>query len=342
MTNKTKSPYRLGELFCGAGGLALGAKNAKHPNAYFTHEWVTDIDGDSCNTILSNLKLKPEQVHCCSVDKLNFSNLRPVDGVVFGFPCNDFSIVGERKGLNGSFGGLFEYCVASLNELRPKFFVGENVGGLASSGGRRDLKVILTAFKNAGYQVHPNLFKFEEYGVPQCRHRLFFVGFREDLQVEYETPPPISSDWRVTCREALDDIPRDAPNHEFARQTSRVIERLRHIRPGENAFTADLPSHLKLKMNSEAKISQIYKRLKPDSPSYTVTGSGGGGTHMYHWAEPRSLTNRERARLQTFPDEFCFYGNRESVRKQIGMAVPPTGAKVIFEAILQSLVKHCV
>ena len=85
-----------------------------------------------------------------------------------------------------------------------------------------------------------------------------------------------------------------------------------------------------------AKISQIYKRLDPDKPAYTVTGSGGGGTHIYHWEENRALTNRERARLQTFPDTYVFHGSKESVRKQIGMAVPCDGARIIFEAILKT------
>ena len=85
-----------------------------------------------------------------------------------------------------------------------------------------------------------------------------------------------------------------------------------------------------------AKISQIYKRLDPEKPAYTVTGSGGGGTHIYHYSEPRALTNRERARLQTFPDDYVFAGSKESVRKQIGMAVPCNGAKIIFEAILKT------
>lgn len=85
-----------------------------------------------------------------------------------------------------------------------------------------------------------------------------------------------------------------------------------------------------------AKISQIYKRLDPEKPAYTVTGSGGGGTHIYHWSDPRALTNRERARLQTFPDDYIFEGSKESVRRQIGMAVPCQGAKIIFEAILKT------
>ena len=96
-----------------------------------------------------------------------------------------------------------------------------------------------------------------------------------------------------------------------------------------------MPEHLSLNVNG-AKISQIYKRLDPDKPAYTVTGSGGGGTHVYHWSDPRALTNRERARLQTFPDNYIFEGSKESVRKQIGMAVPPKGVKVIFESILKS------
>ena len=96
-----------------------------------------------------------------------------------------------------------------------------------------------------------------------------------------------------------------------------------------------MPEELQLNIRG-ARISQIYKRLDPDRPSYTVTGSGGGGTHIYHWEEPRALTNRERARLQTFPDNYEFVGSKEKVRKQIGMAVPCRGAQIIFEAILRS------
>ncbi|MDR1537203.1 MAG: DNA cytosine methyltransferase [Clostridiales bacterium] len=104
--------------------------------------------------------------------------------------------------------------------------------------------------------------------------------------------------------------------------------------PCQNAFTADIPEELRLNV-SGAKTSQIYKRLDPCKPAYTVTGSGGEGTHIYHWYEPRALTNRERARLQIFPDEYEFIDSKESVRRQIGMAVPYREARVIFEAILK-------
>lgn len=159
-----------------------------------------------------------------------------------------------------------------------------------------------------------------------------------DINVTYHVPSPEPySEIDNTCRNAIENppIPADAPNNEATRQSATVVERLRHIRPGENAFTADLPPELQLNIKG-ARISQIYKRLDPEKPSYTVTGSGGGGTHIYHWEEPRALTNRERARLQTFPDTYEFQGTKESVRKQIGMAVPCRGAQIIFEAILKS------
>ena len=192
--------------------------------------------------------------------------------------------------------------------------------------------------KAAGYKLYPNLYKFETYGIPQARHRIIIIGIRDDLDYEFKIPsnaPYAGVD--NSCRTAIEEppIPATAPNNELTKQSATVVERLKHIKPGQNAFTADLPEHLKLNVTG-AKISQIYKRLDPDKPAYTVTGSGGGGTHIYHWAENRALTNRERARLQTFRDDFVFEGSKESVRKQIGMAVPCRGAQIIFEAVLKT------
>ena len=181
-----------------------------------------------------------------------------------------------------------------------------------------------------------NLYKFED-GVPQSRHRLVIVGLRKDLNLTFKVPAPTHKDNHVTCLEAITTPPinSDCHNHHFTAQSKGVVE-LKHIKPGENAWSEDIPQHLRLKVKG-AKLSNIYKRLDPTKPSYTVTGSGGGGTHMYHWEEHRALTNRERARLQTFPDDFVFFGGKESVRRQIGMAVPPIGVKLIFDAILKTL-----
>lgn len=266
------------------------------------------------------------------------SKLAPIDALAFGFPCNDYSVVGEQKGMDGVYGPLYSYGVAALKLFKPQWFLAENVGGLRNANEGRAFTKILTELRKTGYTITPHLYKFEEYGIPQARHRIIIVGVRNDIDVTFRIPstePYKGID--KSCRTAIENppIPEDAPNNERTRQSEMVIRRLQHILPGQNAFTADLPEDLQLNIKG-ARISQIYKRLDPDKPSYTVTGSGGGGTHIYHWIEPRALTNRERARLQTFPDTYIFQGSKESVRKQIGMAVPCKGAQIIFEAILKS------
>ena len=313
--------------------MALGAHKAG-----FSCVWANDSDEDACQTLRRNFP--STRMFCEDVANLDFKKLPDIDGLVFGFPCNDFSVVGERKGISGRYGELYKWAVKALEAKQPLFFVAENVSGIRSSGNKRDFNTILDRLKEAGYQVFPQTYRFEEYGVPQTRHRVIIVGFRQNLGIQnFEHPEPKYKDRPVSAAQALSNIPRDAPNNELTKQSSVVVERLKNIRPGENAFTADLPQHLRLQVKG-AKISQIYKRLKPDAPSYTVTGSGGGGTHIYHWEENRALTNRERARLQTFPDDFVFSGGTESVRKQIGMAVPPEGAKVIFQSVLKTLENH--
>lgn len=333
--------YRLGELFCGPGGLAWGATNADIGRDDFkiTHAWANDYDSDTCDTYRHNIcPQEPGSVIWGDVRKLDLENLPPINALAFGFPCNDFSVVGEQKGFEGKFGPLYSYGVKVLKSHEPDWFLAENVGGLRSANEGNAFQIILKDLQNAGYRVYPNLYKFEEYGIPQARHRIIIVGIRADLPYEFKIPS--TNPYRnnnVTCRNAIENPPiaRDALNNEKTSQSSTVVERLKHIKPGQNAFTADLPEDLKLNVRG-AKISQIYKRLDPTKPAYTVTGSGGGGTHIYHWSEPRALTNRERARLQTFPDTYYFKGSKESVRKQIGMAVPCRGAKIIFEAILKT------
>ena len=333
--------FRLGELFCGPGGLAYGASPAKIDleNYKIEHAWANDYDSDTCNTYRHNIcPTEPDSVICGDVRKIDLESLPPIDALAFGFPCNDFSVVGEQKGFDGKFGPLYSYGVKVLKSHKPDWFLAENVGGLRSANEGNAFQVIMKDLKEAGYRIYPNLYKFEEYGVPQARHRVIIVGIREDLPYEFKIPSTAPyKDSDVTCKTAIEQppIPADAFNNEMTKQSKVVVERLQHIKPGQNAFTADLPEHLKLNVRG-AKISQIYKRLDPSKPAYTVTGSGGGGTHIYHWSENRALTNRERARLQTFPDHYYFQGSKESVRKQIGMAVPCDGARIIFEAILNT------
>ena len=194
--------------------------------------------------------------------------------------------------------------------------------------------------KEAGYKLNVNLYKAEQYGIPQTRHRVIIVGIRNDIDVEYRVPDPeIYKNCDISASTALSNIPSDSPNNEIRHLQSKVIKRLSLILPGENVWQAEerlgnaFPEELKI--HTKTKISQIYRKLHPDKPAYTVTAAGGGGTYMYHWTN-RELTNRERARIQTFPDDYEFYGKYNSVRKQIGMAVPCDLAEIVVTAVLNS------
>lgn len=361
----TKQVFRMGELFSGPGGMALGARRAAQAvGVNLQHVWANDYDLDTCRTYKRNI-LDPEYgptavladsasglsaatgavIHQ-NVHQLDISALGAIDGFAFGFPCNDYSLVGEWKGLDGHFGPLYSYGVEVLAKKMPQWFVAENVSGLRGANEGRAFRQILEHLRapdrGLGYRLVPHLYSFDEYGVPQRRKRIVIVGIRDDLDVEFRVPAPTTSDsdLEVSARYALTHRPLsgDAPNHEFTRQSQNVVDRLSYILPGENAFApaalARMPKHLHI--NTRATLSQVYRRLHPDRPSYTVTGGGGGGTHVYHWEDNRALTNREKARLQSFPDDFVFEGGKESVRKQVGMAVPVRGAEAVFLALFRS------
>lgn len=334
--------FRVGEMFSGPGGIGVALNRTHYAGMSFEHVWATDYDADTCRTYRTNvLRHSPDASCICEdVRKLDIDALPVVDGFLYGFPCNDFSLVGESKGLDGNYGGLYTYGVKYIERVNPLFFFAENVSGLSSANDGKAFNLILNALNHAGkygYTITAHLYKFEEYGVPQARHRYILIGIRGDLDKTFKVPKP--SGVIRTCREALADIPAAAANQEATRQTKQVVERLKRIPEGWNVWQAEeaglLPDELKLNVKG-ARLSQIYRRLDSSKPSYTITGSGGGGTHVYHWSEPRALTNRERARLQTFPDDFVFCGSKESVRKQIGMAVPCDGAQVILDALLKT------
>ena len=339
--------YRMGELFCGPGGIALGAHNAadKVPGVKVEHAWANDYDPTTADTYRENTPgASEETVYVGDVRELDTDTLPPIDGFAFGFPCNDFSLVGKQKGLDGTYGPLYSYGINVLKSHQPEWFVAENVGGLSGANEGLAFPFILREMQRAGYTVVAHKYRFEEYGLPQARHRIIIVGLRDDIAakgVAFKVPAPTTPEPSMmrTAKQALTEppIPEWATSNELTRQSEVVKQRLAYIKPGENAFNAtDMPEELRLNVRG-AKLSQIYKRLDPNKPAYTVTGSGGGGTHIYHWEEPRALTNRERARLQTFPDWYKFIGNKENVRRQIGMAVPPDGAQVVFEALFKTL-----
>ena len=341
---KKEIKFKLAELFSGPGGLALGAIRsfAENKDTIYGIEpvWANDYDADTCKTYARNIHNgNEESVVCSPVQDIDFKKVPKFDVLAFGFPCNDFSVVGEQKGFDGKFGPLYSHGVRAINTHNPKWFIAENVSGLQSANGGNAFKQILKDLGEAGkgYVLTPHLYKFEEYGVPQQRHRIVIIGIRKDLGLRFRVPAPTTKYTYVSAREAIENprISDDAQNHELTKQSAGVIERLKHIPAGENAWYEGIPQHLRLNVKG-ARMSQIYKRLDPKKPSYTITGSGGGGTHVYHWSEHRALTNRERARLQSFPDNFVFEGSKESARKQIGMAVPPVGAQAVISAVLKT------
>lgn len=335
--------FKLGELFCGPGGLAYGALSAiSEDNKYeVAHAWANDYDFDTCQTYRFNIcPEKMSSVICEDVRNLDIKSLGKIDAFAYGFPCNSFSNVGEHKGFeNEKFGQLYWYGVEVLRFYQPKWFIAENVSGIKSAG-NNDFKIILKDFEESGYKLVTNLYKSEEYGIPQTRHRVIIVGIRKDLKINFRVPSPEPYKHKdISSRTALADIPKWAKNNEMRKLQSKVIERLSYIKPGENIWQAEerlgdgFPEELRI--NTKTKISQIYRKLDPSKPAYTVTAAGGGGTFMYHWTD-RELTNRERARIQTFPDDFIFTGDYSSVRKQIGMAVPCKLAYIVTTAILNS------
>src|SRR5690606_16317368 len=120
-----------------------------------------------------------------------------------------------------------------------------------------------------------------------------------------------------------------------------TVERIRHIPPGASLWDVQeqpgFPAHLRVNVPPGQQFRMLYRRVHPDLPAWTIVAGGGGGSRPFHWDEPRLLTNRECARFQGFPDSFRFLGGIDSVRRQIGMAVPPPGARAIGEALLKTL-----
>src|SRR5699024_33568 len=200
--------YRLGELFCGPGGIAYGAMNAQSSDGKYSivHEWANDYDKDTCATYRHNIcNGNPETVYHEDIRKLDMNKLSAIDALAFGFPCNDFSIVGEQKGMDGVYGPLYSYGVEALKIFKPDWFLAENVGGLRNANDGNAFTKILSELREAGYVVTPHLYKFEEYGIPQARHRIIIIGIRNDLSKNtiFRVPSPEPyKEIDNTCRKA--------------------------------------------------------------------------------------------------------------------------------------------
>lgn len=343
--------YAAVSLFSGCGGMDLGAERTGRVRVV----WAVDNEHWAVETYRRNLG---RHVVEADVTKTPVPDV-PCDILLAGPPCQDYSTLWNHDGLKTARGNLFREVARFLDAMRPSAFVVENVQGLLSANrgaawtlvrhALRSPTSFTQARKDRGpvrYDLTAHVVDMADLGVPQHRNRLIVVGVRRDLGARPPVIPTPFAGRHVTVREVLDDHPLldDAPNHERGMDSPDVVERLKLIPPGSNYEVIPKGHPLAVK----GLISHVYRRLDPDQPSYTMIAGGGGGTHGYHHLEPRRLSNREKARLQSFPDDFvfehgCGSGLRESrsmyprVRRQIGNAVPPTAAEVIVDAVADVL-----
>jgi DNA (cytosine-5)-methyltransferase 1 len=249
-----------------------------------------------------------------------------------GPPCPPFSSLSASRLTEDERHGLWREYLRLVDCVLPQWAVIENVPGLLSSaeaiGGIRD------AFATLGYSVAYRILDAADFGVPQYRRRAVIIAKRGGGAIPF--PAPSHGSGRLPHRTAAEALapPTDGLTAaEIPALSALATERLSHIAAGESVWDAmpRLPPHLKIKGNGFP--SSIYRRLSPSEPSYTVTGSGGGGTLGYHFFENRPLSCREKARLQGFDDGHAFHGSEREIRAQIGNAVPPPLARAVAEAL---------
>ncbi|MEG4799747.1 DNA cytosine methyltransferase [Microcoleus sp. ARI1-B5] len=361
-------------LFAGAYGLDLGLEKAG-----FQTVSLVEIEPDATKTISLN---RPHLSPCAvprDICQINAETLlqeagkilgldRPlrsneVDLVTGGPPCQPFSTAGKRGSVGDPRGSLFMDFIRIVDEIQPRFFIMENVKGLLSAPIRHRphdrrglgcpqlepdemagaaLQVILAEMKRIGYEVVYDLLNTADYGVPQCRERVIFIGYKSNDPVTLPLPTHSQKGtgkkpkW-LTLREGLKDLVDPQP--EFVPYSESRLKYLRLLTAGQN--WRDLPSELKAAAMGGAYKSEggkvgFYRRLAWEKPSPTVTTSPHQkATDMCHPDELRPLSVRECARIQTFPDEWVFHGSTTSKYRQIGNAVPVLLGKAIGEYLYQ-------
>lgn len=322
-TKKDDKTIRLLSLFSGCGGLDLGFLQAGYQIV-----WANDYDHWSCKTYKRNFG---DHIHEGSITDVDFSDKPDCDIMTGGFPCQDFSMLWRRGGLETDRGNLYKHFVRAVDEKRPKVFIGENVKGILSANKGEAIKKIVDDFSEIGYTVKYKLVNFAKYGAPQLRERVLIIGIRNDIDYDFSFPEYTHDESNYyTAGEALKGVEKVPFNNEHQNIKEKTVEMLKLIPEGQN-FTSipkESPYYVK------GMISHVYRRLHRDKPSTTIIAGGGGGTWGYHFEEPRPLTNRERARLFGYPDDFIFEGSVTEVRRQIGNSVPPIAAKVIAQSLL--------
>ena len=321
-------------LFSGGGGFDLGFSAAG-----FNIACSSDIDPFSCHTLAINSSRKRfyKHVHSIPADirelaaadllkKVGLEKKR-IQIVLGGPPCQAFSVFGQRRGLQDPRGDLVWEYLRIIQEVKPEAFVFENVAGLKSIHGGALYQEILKQLALGGrYNVSAHNYEMADFGIPQFRDRIFFIGAKNGVPVPAMEPthgnsPHAKCSYRVV-RDALRYLPKPgpsstAPNHIGRRHSQRIVDRYSKLEFGER--------------DSKTRVNKLH----PDRPSFAIivgSDQGGGKGHVHPFA-PREVTPRESARMQTFPDWWEFHGTGRHVIRQVGNAVPPLFAALLAEHI---------
>lgn len=361
------------DLFCGAGGLSEGFRQAGFlvlaGNDFF------DAAGETFKATHPGATFLPGPIQrYTSQDFLKAAGLRvgELDVLVGGPPCQGFSVYNHQRGLHDERSSLYREYLRVVEGLQPKWVVLENVTGITSAGGGAAVGAILDGLRALGYDVEKQVLRAEEYGVPQERRRIVFIGNRLGLPTSFPRPShgqglkPF-----VTIDDAIGDLPRlrngeesdmseyaFAPlseyqrelrggvngvhNHSAARLSKVNLERLKHIPQGGS--WRDIPVDLLptgMKRAKRSDHTKRYGRLSWDGLASTIlTKCDPHWGAYFHPDQDRTLTVREAARLQSFPDWFEFKGSRTDQYVQVGNAVPPLLGRAIANAILETQAEH--
>ena len=336
---------RLVSLFSGCGGMDCGFRKAG-----FNIVYANDFDSDAQAIYSLNMgKIDGRDILTVGEDEIPDGDI-----LTAGFPCQPFSNAGSRKGVHDSRGMLYKECLRIINRKMPKVIVFENVKGLLSTkyiDGRNLAEVIvedLSEMNGIGYNVVHQLVNASDYGVPQNRQRVLFIGVRKDLGITFKFPEKQSKE-NMTLRHVL-DVPADAENNVDWPLSPQAMDMVKYIPEGGSwknvPYEHLAPRFQKIRDNMKKYHSpNFYRRFSRDEICGTMTASAQPeNCGIIHPLEDRRFTVREAARIQTFPDDFHFLTdtprNITAMYKVIGNAVPVNLAYNIASAIMEQVFKN--
>lgn len=323
-------------LFSGAGGLDLGFEKAG-----FEIAMANEYDKAIWDTYEKNHKAPLIKGDIRNIKESDFPS--DIDGIIGGPPCQSWSEAGSLRGINDSRGQLFFDYIRILKDKKPKFFLAENVSGMLANRHSEAVQNILGMFKECGYDVSVTLVNASDYGVPQDRKRVFYIGFKNDLNVKFQFPSPTtaSSESKKTLKDAIGDLYGKEIPALSKNKTNGKLEILNH-EYFIGAYSTIFMSRNRVRSWNEpaftVQASGRQCQLHPQAPKMEKIGLNKcqfveGKENLY-----RRLTVRECARVQGFPDDFEFiYQDIDDGYKMVGNAVPVELARIVAEAIREQI-----